>query len=77
MIHLRSEVRDFNFMCPNCDHDLSNVYIKNRFIWGIANDMLQVDMLAKAGSLNILEQNANSAEALEMAIREQNDASQT
>ena len=43
--------------------------------WGIANDALQVDMLAKAGSLKTLEQNISHAEAFEMAMRDQNEIS--
>ena len=55
--HNESGAQDCNFICLKCDHDLSSVYIKVQFIRGIANDMLWVDMLAKAGLLKILEQN--------------------
>ena len=51
LIRLKSGARDCNFICPNCDHDLSSMYIKDQFIRGIANDALQADLLAKAGSL--------------------------
>ena len=51
------------------DHDLSSIYIKDPFIWGIANDMLQADLLAKAGSLKTLEQNVNHVEACETKTR--------
>ena len=55
MIRLRSRARDSNVMWPNCDHDLSSIYIKNRFIWGKSNDVSQADILAKEWSLKTLE----------------------
>ena len=66
---------DCDFICPNCHHDLSHIYIKDQFIRGIANDALQVDMLAKAGSLKTLEENISHAEAFEMAMHDQNEIS--
>ena len=75
LVRLRSGARDCNFICPNCHHDLSHIYIKDQFIWGIVNDALQADMLAKAGSLKNLEQNISHAEAFEMAMRDQNKVS--
>ena len=56
-----------NFICPNCNHDQSSIYIKDQFIWGITNDVLQVDMQAKTGSLKTLELNISH----EMAMRNQ------
>ena len=38
-----------------CKHDQSDVYINNRIIQGIANNMLQEDVLAKVALLNTLE----------------------
>ena len=75
LIRLRSGARDCNFICPNCDHDLSGIYVKDQFIRGIANDALQADLLAKAGSLETLEQNVSHAQAFEMALRDQNKMS--
>ena len=75
LIRLQSEARDCNFICPNCNHDLSNIYIKDQFIRGLANDALQADMLAKTESLRTLEQNVNHAEAFEAAMRDQNKIS--
>ena len=72
VVCLRSGARDCDFICPNCHHDLSHIYIKDQFIRGIANDALQADMLAKAGSLKTLEQNISHTEAFEMAMRDQN-----
>ena len=51
------------------------MYIKDQFIWGIANDALKANMLAKAGLLKTLEQNISHAEAFEMAMRDQNEIS--
>ena len=65
LIRLKSGTRDCNFICPNCDHDLSGIYVKDQFIRSIANDALQADLLAKAGSLETLEQNVSHAQAFE------------
>ena len=75
LIRLKSGARDCNFICPNCDHDLSSIYVKDQFIRGIANDALQADLLAKAGSLETLEQNVSHVQAFEMALRDQNKMS--
>ena len=40
-----SGAQDCNFICPNSDHDLSSIQVKDQFIQGIANDMQQVNML--------------------------------
>ena len=40
LVQLQSEAWDCDFICPNCNHDLSSVYIKDQFIRGIANDTL-------------------------------------
>ena len=70
LIHLKSGVQESNFTCPNCDHDLPSEYIED--IQGIDNDMLQVNMLAKAESLKTLEQNmlakAGSLKTLEQNL---------
>ena len=68
VVQLQSGAQDCDFICPNCHDDLSHIYIKDQFIQDIANDALQVDMLAKAGSLKTLEQNISHAEAFEMAM---------
>lgn len=71
LVRLRSTAIDCNFSCPNCDHDLSDIYIKDQFIKGISNDTLQTDLLAKAGLLKTLNQNICHAEAFESALRDQ------
>ena len=75
VVQLRSGAQDCDFICPNCHHNLSHIYIKDQFIWGMANDALQVDMLTRAGSLKTLEQNISHTEAFEMAMRDQNEIS--
>ncbi len=75
LVQLRSGAQGFNFICPNCHHDLSQIYIKDQFIWVIANDSLLVDMLVKAGLPKILGQNISHAKAFEMAMRDQNKIS--
>ena len=75
VVQLRSVAQDCCFICPNFNHDLSNVYIKDQYILGIADKALQVDMLAKARLLKTLEQNISHAEAFEMAMRDQNEIS--
>ena len=75
LIRLKSGARDWNFICPNCDHDLSSIYVKDQFIRGIANDALQADLLAKAGSLKTLQQNVSHIQAFEIALRDQNKMS--
>ena len=61
----------YNFSCPCCEHDLSDIYIKDQFIRGIANDTLQTNLLAKAGVLKSLNQNVYPSEAFESALRDQ------
>ena len=75
LVWLQSGAENCDFICPNCNHDLSNVYIKDQFIQGIANDALQADKLAKARSLKTLEQNIRHAEAFEMTMRDQDKIS--
>ena len=57
LVHLRTVAADCNSACPLCEHDLSDIYIKDQCIRGIANDALQTDQLAKAGVLKSLDQN--------------------
>ena len=68
LVQLRSGAQDCNFICPNWNHDLSSIYIKDQAICGIANDLLLVDILAKAGSLKTLEQNISHAKAFEITM---------
>ena len=71
LVCLRATATDYNFSCPCCEHDLSDIYIKNQFIRGIANDALQTDLLAKARVLKSLDQNVCHTEEFELALRDQ------
>ena len=75
VVRRRSGAPACDFICPNYHHDLSHIYINDQFIWSIANDAIQVDMLAKAGSLKTLDQNISHAVAFKMAIQDQNEIS--
>ena len=66
----KGTAQDCDFTCPICNHDLSDMYIKDQLIKGTANDALQEDLLAKACSLKTLEESINHAEAFEAALHE-------
>ena len=72
IVHLRAVAVECNFICPSCEYDLSDIYIKDQTIRGIANHTLQADLLAKDGILKSLEQNVRHVEAFESALRDQN-----
>ena len=71
LVHLRAVAVDCSFSCPMCEHDLSDIYIKDQIIQGVANDTLQADLLAKAGTLKTLKQNVRHAEAFKSALWDQ------
>ena len=48
LIQLKSAAKDCEFTCPNCNTDLQPNHIKDQFIRGLHNDVLQTDILAKA-----------------------------
>ena len=77
LVCLRAIAIDCNFTCPMCEYNLSNIYIKDQIIQGIANNTLQADLLAKTGMLKSLEQNIRHAEAFESALRDQNSMAGT
>ena len=79
LIHLRAVAIECNFICPSptCEHDLSNIYIKDLILRGMASDTLQADLLAKAGTLKSFKQNICHAEAFESSPREQNSMAST
>ena len=77
LVRLRATALDCNYMCPACEHDLSDIYFKDQLIKGVASDALQTDLLAKAGLLKTLEQNISHAEAFESAVRDQMSMSST
>ena len=53
LVCLRAVAIDCNFTCPSCEHDLFDIYIKDQIIWGIADDTLQADLIAKAGVFSL------------------------
>ena len=69
---LRAVAVDCNFTCSLCEHDLSDIYIKDQIIRGIASNTLQADLPVKARTLNSLKQNVRHAEAFESALQNQN-----
>ena len=77
VVRLRGAAQDCDFTCPCCNYNLSDFYIKDQLVRGIANDSLQADLLAKASSLRTLEQNISHAEAFEAALRDQSQMAGT
>ena len=71
LVRLRSCAKDCEFSCPKCEKDISETYIKDRFICGVSNHLLQTDILAKAESLKDLAEVIKHSEAFESALRDQ------
>ena len=71
VVRLRSSASDCAFECPNCEHDLSTVNIKDQLIRGLNNTTLQAEILAKADQLKTLDDVIKYAEASETALRDQ------
>lgn len=46
-------------------------HVKDQFIRGVQNDILQIDILAKANLVRSLEDNVKHAEAFEIAVQDQ------
>ena len=70
-VRLRSAAIDCEFSCPSCEADISSPSIKDQFISGLNNDILQTDILAKADKLLKLEEIIRHSEAFEGALRDQ------
>ena len=62
---------DCEFSCRNCLQKLLTAHVKDQFIRGVCNDVLQTDILAKADLLKSLEDIVKQAEAFEIAVQEQ------
>ena len=77
IVRLRGTAQDCDFTCSICNHNLSDIYIKDQLIKGTANDALQADLLAKSCSLKTLEENINHAETFESALHDQAQMSGT
>ena len=71
IIRLKSASKDCNFSCPSCKCDISSVYIKDQFLFGVNNPVLQTDLLAKAETLSNVDDILKHAEAWEAAVRDQ------
>ena len=48
---LKSAALDCEFACPSCNFDLLPMNVKDQFRRGLANDILQTNILAKANQL--------------------------
>ena len=68
---IRAAAIDCEFVCPECELDISRVDIKDQFIQGVRNETLQMDILAKADQLKTIEDVVKHAEAFETALRDQ------
>ena len=77
VVRLRSAAEDCDFNCPECKKNISDTYIKDQFIRGLNNEMLQTDILAKAESLKTITETVKHAEAFESALRDQGKISDT
>ena len=71
LVRLKTSAMDCEFSCPNCQHDLLTTHVKDQFIRGVHNDVLQTDILAKADLLKSLEDIVMHAEAFEIAVHDQ------
>ena len=77
LVCLRAIAIDGNFTCSSCEYDLSDICIEDQIIWGLVNDTLQADWLAKARMLKSFEQNVSHAEVFESALWDQNSMAGT
>lgn len=77
VVRLRSSAKDCDFSCPDCKVDISNTYIKDQFVCGVRNHMLQTDILAKAETLTDIDKTVKHAEAFESALRDQSKIADT
>ena len=55
VVQLKSISPDCEFPCPGCYKDLQPIHNKDQLIWGLYNEKLQPDILAKASHLIQLE----------------------
>ena len=74
VVKLRSAAVECSYQCPNpaCQYDLSETNIRDQLIAGLANSILQTEILAKADQLQTLDAVITHAEAFETACRAQN-----
>ena len=77
LVRLKSSSIECQFECPKCKEDLSTVNIRDQFIRGILNNILQTEILAQASQLDTLEKIVKHAEAFEAAVRDQSSLDTT
>ena len=68
---LHSAAIECELSCPSCEADISDTSIKDQFVSGLSNEILQTDILAKADKLSKLEDIIKHSEAFEGALRDQ------
>ena len=71
LVRLRSAAVECSYQCPSCNVDISEMNIKDQFIAGLANGILQTEILARANQLTTLDAIVQHAEAFETAQRDQ------
>ena len=71
IVRLQTASPDCEFTCPNCSYDLSEMNIRDQFIRGLNNTVIQTDILTKASQLATLEKTTNHAKSIESALRDQ------
>ena len=71
VVRLRAAAKDCDYSCPHCLRDISDNYIKDKFICGVYNNVLQADILSKAETLTNMEDIIKHAECFETALRDQ------
>ena len=62
---------DCKFSCPFGNSDISHVNIKDKFIQGLHNQILQTNILAKASRLKMINKVLKHSQAFETAIQDQ------
>ena len=78
IVWLKSTSPDCEFSCPGCHKDLKHIHIKDQIIWGLYNEKLQTDILAKVSHLIQLEdiiKHWESAQRDQLALRKSTKAS--
>ena len=75
VVRLKSNAVDCEYTCDRCKHDLTTVHVRDQFISGLTNQVLQTDILTKANQLNDLNLVVQHAEAFESALRDQSKLS--
>ena len=77
VLRLKSVAPDCSFNCHSCHVDQQEQHIRDQFIRGISNELLQTDILAKASSLTTLEAVVKHSEGFEAAQRDQSELQAT